>query len=90
MYRHNIFKAIAASAAIMFAGSGAMAQTYTPTPEVKKSQEEFSADRFGIFIHWGIYAVGDVSESWSFHNGAISYEDYMKQCDGGFRCQGMG
>ena len=38
MYRHNIFKAIAASAAIMLAGSGAMAQTYTPTPEVKKSQ----------------------------------------------------
>ena len=36
MYRHNIFKAIAASAAIMLAGSGAMAQTYTPTPEVKK------------------------------------------------------
>ena len=30
----------------------------------------------------GIYAVGDVSESWSFHNGNISYEDYMKQCEG--------
>lgn len=36
----------------------------------------------GHFIHYGIYAVGDVSESWSFHNGNISYEDYMKQCEG--------
>ena len=45
-------------------------------------QEWFKKAKLGIFIHWGIYAVGDVSESWSFHNGAISYEDYMKQCDG--------
>ncbi len=45
-------------------------------------QKWFEEARLGIFIHWGIYAVGDVSESWSFHNGNISYEEYMKQCDG--------
>lgn len=45
-------------------------------------QEWFRQAKLGIFIHYGIYAVGDVSESWSFHNGAISYEDYMKQCEG--------
>ncbi len=45
-------------------------------------QEWFPKAKLGIFIHYGIYAVGDVSESWSFHNGNISYEDYMKQCDG--------
>lgn len=45
-------------------------------------QEWFKKAKLGIFIHYGIYAVGDVSESWSFHNGAISYEDYMKQCEG--------
>lgn len=45
-------------------------------------QEWFRKAKLGIFIHYGIYAVGDVSESWSFHNGAISYEDYMKQCQG--------
>ena len=45
-------------------------------------QEWFKKARLGIFIHYGIYAVGDVSESWSFHNGNISYEDYMKQCEG--------
>ena len=45
-------------------------------------QEWFRKAKLGIFIHYGIYAVGDVSESWSFHNGQISHEDYMKQCEG--------
>ena len=45
-------------------------------------QDWFPKAKLGIFIHYGIYAVGDVSESWSFHNGQISYEDYMKQCEG--------
>ena len=45
-------------------------------------QDWFRQAKLGIFIHYGIYAVGDVSESWSFHNGNISYEDYMKQCEG--------
>lgn len=42
----------------------------------------FEDAKLGIFIHYGIYAVDGVSESWSFHNGVISYEDYMKQLDG--------
>ena len=41
-------------------------------------QEWFKKAKLGIFIHYGIYAVGDVSESWSFHNGAISYEEDRK------------
>ena len=39
----------------------------------------FDNAKLGIFIHWGIYAVDGVSESWSFHNGYISHEDYMAQ-----------
>lgn len=45
-------------------------------------QEWFKSAKLGIFIHWGIYAVNGIAESWSFYNGGISYEDYMKQCDG--------
>lgn len=45
-------------------------------------QEWFKKAKLGIFIHYGIYAVDGVSESWSFFNGRISYEDYMKQLDG--------
>ncbi len=39
----------------------------------------FREARLGIFIHWGIYAVNGIDESWSFYNGHISYEDYMRQ-----------
>lgn len=42
----------------------------------------FKDAKFGVFIHWGIYAVDGVSESWSFFNGDIPYADYMKQRDG--------
>lgn len=42
----------------------------------------FEQAKLGIFIHYGIYAVNGISESWSFYNGRISYEDYMKQLDG--------
>ena len=45
-------------------------------------QDWFKKAKLGIFIHYGIYAVKGVSESWSFYHGSISYEDYMKQLDG--------
>lgn len=39
----------------------------------------FSDAKLGIFIHWGIYSRGDWSESWSFHNGQVSLDDYFGQ-----------
>lgn len=42
----------------------------------------FAEARLGIFIHWGIYSVKGIDESWSFYNGYIPYPDYMKQLDG--------
>ena len=42
----------------------------------------FRDARLGIFIHWGIYSVNGIDESWSFYNGYISYEDYLKQLKG--------
>ena len=44
--------------------------------------EWFDEAKLGIFIHWGIYSVNGISESWSFFNGYISHSDYMKQLDG--------
>ncbi|HZM14006.1 MAG TPA: alpha-L-fucosidase, partial [Bacteroidales bacterium] len=44
--------------------------------------EWFGNARLGIFIHWGIYSVNGIDESWSFFNGQITYGDYMKQLDG--------
>lgn len=50
------------------------------TSAVKSDKMEWFKDaKLGIFIHWGIYSVNGIDESWSFYNGYISYEDYMKQ-----------
>jgi len=46
----------------------------------------FADAKLGIFIHWGIYAVNGIDESWSFYNELISYDDYMKQL-GGFTAE---
>lgn len=51
------------------------------TQEEKKMQW-FENARLGIFIHWGIYAVNGIDESWSFYNGYISHDDYMNQLKG--------
>ncbi len=45
-------------------------------------QPWFEEAKLGIFVHWGIYAVNGIPESWSFFNGQISYADYMAQCAG--------
>lgn len=42
----------------------------------------FADAKFGVFIHWGIYAVDGVDESWAFFNGKMSHTDYMKQLGG--------
>jgi len=51
----------------------------TTTPD---KMEWFRDAKLGIFIHWGIYSVNGVDESWSFHNRKISYPDYMAQLKG--------
>ncbi len=47
-----------------------------------RRMEWFKKAKLGIFIHWGIYAVNGISESWSFYNNYVSYDDYMKQQKG--------
>jgi alpha-L-fucosidase len=45
-------------------------------------QDWFLDAKLGIFIHYGIYAVKGIDESWALFNGKISHADYMAQCDG--------
>jgi len=50
--------------------------------EVKVNDQKmqwFADAKLGIFIHWGIYSLGNTSESWEFHNKHISHSDYMAQ-----------
>lgn len=45
-------------------------------------QPWFPAAKLGIFVHWGIYAVRGVAESWSFFLGDLPYQDYLAQASG--------
>jgi len=52
-------------------------------PDSIRSKMQWYADaKLGIFIHWGIYAVDGVGESWSFHNRVVPYQKYMDQLKG--------
>ena len=44
-----------------------------------KRMEWFKDAKLGIFIHWGIYSVDGIDESWSFFNNYIPYKSYMNQ-----------
>jgi alpha-L-fucosidase len=43
-------------------------------------QEWFKAAKFGVFVHWGIYAVQRRGgESWPIVNAEVSYDEYLTQ-----------
>jgi alpha-L-fucosidase len=58
------------------------AQSKINPDSIRSKMQWFADAKLGIFIHWGIYAVNGIGESWSFHNGQISWKDYMKQMKG--------
>jgi len=62
--------------------TAARAQQKTNPAEIKEKMQWFADAKLGIFIHWGIYSVNGIDESWSFHNKKISYPDYMQQLKG--------
>jgi alpha-L-fucosidase len=49
---------------------------------IREKMQWFADAKLGIFIHWGIYSVNGIDESWSFYNKKISFENYMKQLKG--------
>lgn len=57
-------------------------QTKVHPDSISTKMQWFADAKLGIFIHWGIYAVNGIDESWSFHNRKISHADYMKQLKG--------
>lgn len=64
-------------ALLLATASTSLAQNvYTPSPEVIESQKEFANDKFGIFLHWGIYSMFAQGE-WYLNSG-INAEEYGK------------
>lgn len=56
------------------------AQEYVPSPENLQSRQQFQEDRFGIFIHWGIYSMFAQGE-WYMQNFPIDKNEYAKAAD---------
>ena len=54
-----------------------VAQTYTPTAENLTARQEFADSKFGIFIHWGLYALFAQGE-WYMTNENIDCHEYAK------------
>ncbi|MDO5106478.1 alpha-L-fucosidase [Capnocytophaga sp.] len=54
---------------------------YKPTSENLKARETFQDDKFGIFIHWGIYSMLADGE-WVMHNKNLHWQEYEKLAAG--------
>ncbi|MGE8528993.1 alpha-L-fucosidase [Chryseobacterium rhizosphaerae] len=76
--RNRLIKAVFLGLAISAHSINAQVQSV----DNNKKMEWFRNAKLGIFIHWGIYSVNGISESWSFFNNYINYENYMKQLNG--------
>lgn len=75
-------KAFLALLFLSFCLSIAHAQNKIDPKSIETKMQWFADAKLGIFIHWGIYSVNGIDESWSFYNKKISHEDYMKQLGG--------
>ena len=60
---------------------GARPQNYQPTEENLKSRQEFRDAKFGIFLHWGLYAMLATGE-WTMTNKNLNYKEYAKLAGG--------
>ena len=62
--------------------TGAFAQAgYRPAPENLQSRSQFAECRFGIFLHWGLYAMLAQGE-WAMTNHNLNYREYEKLAGG--------
>lgn len=67
---------------LLLCGVAATAQPgYVPSEQNLKAREEFNDDRFGIFIHWGIYSMLGQGE-WVMQVQNLNYQEYAHLADG--------
>ena len=71
-------RAILTLLACLIGVTGACAQEgYKPSPENLKARQEFQDEKFGLFIHWGVYSVLGDGE-WVLHNRKLQLHDYER------------
>jgi alpha-L-fucosidase len=82
----RFYKTLATYFAVLFfvtlVTTNTNAQSKINQDSIQQKMGWFEDAKLGIFIHYGIYAVNDVSESWSFHNKQVTWPAYMSQLSG--------
>ncbi|HEX7339287.1 MAG TPA: alpha-L-fucosidase [Rhodanobacteraceae bacterium] len=73
---------VSSMAATAAPASSAPAYSAAVTSAYAKRMQWFADAKFGVFIHWGIYSVDGITESWSFYDGWVPYPIYMQQLKG--------
>ena len=63
--------------AALFAANASAQPAYEPSPENLAARQRFADGRFGIFLHWGLYALLGQGE-WVMTNQDIDYHEYEK------------
>ncbi len=59
----------------------AQPEKYLPTEENQKSREAFRDDKFGIFLHWGLYSMLARGE-WAMNSLNLNRDEYAKLASG--------
>lgn len=57
------------------------AQSYQPTPENIEARKVFQDNKFGIFLHWGVYSML-ASGEWTMQNNKLNYNEYAQLAAG--------
>jgi alpha-L-fucosidase len=60
--------------------ANSQAQTYSPTTSNVVARSQFQDDKFGLFIHWGVFSILGDGE-WVMNNENIPVKDYTKLMD---------
>ena len=65
------------SALALMAGQAAAQSSYQPSPENLQARREFQDDKYGMFIHWGVYSVLGDGE-WVLQHRKLQLHDYQR------------
>ena len=74
---------ILALAVLLLCTTAVSAQTYTPSEDNLAARRELKDDRFGIFLHWGIYSMFGQGE-WYLNTGKLNRDEYAHAAAGFF------
>jgi alpha-L-fucosidase len=68
-------------AALCYASFVSAQPGYKPTEGNLKTRSEFQDNKFGIFLHWGLYSML-ASGEWTMQNNNLNYKEYAKLAGG--------